>query len=73
MKAKLTITIDEDLVPRAKSRARAEGISLSRFVETSLRQACAEDQESFSERWRGKFVAAERGDERYRALAKKYL
>ena len=28
---------------------------------------------SFASRWRGKFKAAERGDARYDALAKKYL
>ncbi len=31
------------------------------------------DGETFSQRWRGKFMPAVRGDERYRALAKKYL
>ncbi len=29
--------------------------------------------ETFSQRWQGKFVPADRDDERYEALAKKYL
>ncbi len=29
--------------------------------------------ETFSQRWRGRFVPAARSDERYEALAKKYL
>lgn len=74
MKRKLTITVDAELIPRAKRYARARGVSLSSLVEQSLRQMTKGETQSFSSRWRGKFRAAERdGDPRYDALAKKYL
>ena len=73
MKRKLTVTIDEDLLPRAKRFARSQGISLSQLIEDTLREMSAEGTERFSARWRGRFVPAEREEERYRALAKKYL
>ena len=72
MKAKLTVTIDEDLIPKAKDRARQEGLSLSRLIERALRQLTAEDEPTFSQRWRGRFRLAARKDERYAALARKY-
>ncbi len=74
MKAKLTVSIDEDLIPRVKRFARGKGISLSEFVESSLRSVTDKDEaSSFSERWRGKLQPADRPDERYRHLAKRYL
>jgi len=73
LKTKLTVTIDEDLVPRAKRHARSRGLSLSQLIENALREMGAGDVTSFSQRWRGQFRPAERDDERYRALAKKYL
>ena len=73
MKKKLTITVDEELLPRAKRHARSRGVSLSSLIEASLREIAAEDTPTFASRWRGRFEAAERDDERYRALARKYL
>jgi post-segregation antitoxin (ccd killing protein) len=73
MKTKLTITIDSDLLPRAKRHARAKGVSLSAIIESALRAVSEEETPSFVQRWRGAFVAADRQDERYRALARKYL
>ena len=73
MKTKLTITIDEDLVPKAKRFARSRGVSLSQLIENALHDMAAGEAQSFSERWRGRFRVAERDDVRYRALAKKYL
>ena len=73
MKRKLTITIDEDLIPVAKRHARSRGVSLSSLIENSLREATTPRSESFAARWRGKFRPAERNDPRYDALAKKYL
>lgn len=72
MKTKLTITIDRDLLPRAKRYARSRGVSLSSLVEDALRDMAEPDRESFASRWRGAFVLAERDDERYWALAEKY-
>ncbi len=72
MKTKLTLTIDRDLLPAAKRFARARGISLSALVESSLREITGDDSTPFAERWRGRMVLWERGDERYRALSEKY-
>jgi len=73
MKVKLTITVDERVVPEAKRYARRKGISLSGLIEQALRDASASDTPTFSTRWRGRFKPARRTDERYRLLAKKYL
>ncbi|MBT6276586.1 MAG: hypothetical protein HOI95_20930 [Chromatiales bacterium] len=73
MKVKLTITVDEDLVPAAKNFARSRGVSLSQLIEDNLRSATAEERPSFSRRWRGKFKRSDRSDERYEQLSKKYL
>lgn len=73
MKTKLTVTIDQDLVPRAKRYARSRGLSLSQLIENALRKMGATETTSFSERWRGKFRPASHADARYRALADKYL
>lgn len=71
---KVTISIDDALIPRAKRFARRRGISLSELVETSLRSVTEEPTSaSFSQRWRGKFYPAGGDDERYKALAKRYL
>ena len=72
MKTKLTITIDRELVPRAKRYARSRGVSLSQLIENALVAASSEDRTPFSARWRGRFEPAEREDARYRALSKKY-
>ncbi len=73
MKTKLTVTIDEDLVPRAKERARRERISLSRLIERALSALTEGERSSFAHRWRGRFRPANRRDPRYDALARKYL
>ena len=74
MKAKLTVSVAEELIPKARQIARTRGLSLSELVETSLRAVTEESEStSFSQRWRGKFQAADKTDERYRALAKRYL
>lgn len=73
MKRKLTITVDSELLPRAKRHARSRGVSLSSLVEASLRDVAAEETSSFSKRWRGRFEEARRDDARYEALARKYL
>ena len=73
MKAKLTVTIDKDLIPQVKQYARSRGVSLSHLIEGALRELNANSGPSFSQRWGGKFRPADRDDQRYRALAKKYL
>ena len=42
-KTKLTVTIDSEVLPRAKEYARTRGVSLSSLVEQSLREALEED------------------------------
>lgn len=73
MKTKLTVTVDEKLIPRAKAYARAHGTSLSQLIEDALREATDIRERPFSERWRGKFVATPGDEPRRRALAEKYL
>ena len=73
MKTKLTVTIDEKLLPQAKQFARSRGVSLSGLIEESLRNLSARGSRSFSQRWRGAFRPASRRDERYQRLARKYL
>ena len=74
MKQKLTITVDTELLPRAKRYARSRGVSLSSLVEQSLRDLADEKTDSFASRWRGKFrEAGLKDDPRYDALARKYL
>lgn len=73
MKAKLTVTIDEKLVPIAKRYARTRGVSLSQLIENALKQLSTDDRGSFSARWWGKFRAVSRDDPRFRMLEKKYL
>ncbi len=73
MKKKLTVTIDEDLLPQAKQFARQRRVSLSQLIETALRRMGTGETSSFSSRWKGRFQPAEHEDERYRALAQKYL
>ena len=74
MKTKLTITIDRDVLPRARRYARAQGVSLSSLIESALREmASGEESGSFASRWKGTFEPATKDDPRYRALAEKYL
>jgi hypothetical protein len=73
VKTKLTVTIDERLLPKAKQYPRSRGLSRSRLIENALREMGADEARSFSRRWRGKFALAGRDDEWYRALTKKYL
>ena len=73
MKKKLTITVDAELIPRAKRYARSRRVSLSSLIEQSLREMAGNDTPSFASRWRGRFQAAHRDDPRYTSLARKYL
>lgn len=73
MKTKLTVTIDKDLIPIAKAHARSQRMSLSGVIESALRSLASGDKHSFAQRWRGRLRAADRKDERYAMLAKKYL
>lgn len=74
MKQKITITVDSELLPRARQYAETRGMSLSSLIEQALRDLPEDDALTFSARWRGKFRVAElRDDPLYDALASKYL
>ncbi len=73
MKRKLTITIDEELLPVAKQYARSRGVSPSSLIKSSVRVMAAEHTPSFASRWRGRLQQAGRDDARYEILARKYL
>jgi hypothetical protein len=74
MKTKVTITLERELVPRAKRFAAARGTSLSAVIESALRRLTASEDPRFSAKWRGRFRPADRrGDTRYKELAEKYL
>jgi hypothetical protein len=74
MKTKVTITLERDLVPRAKRFAASRGTSLSAVIESALRRLTASEDPRFSAKWRGKFRPADRrSDTRYKELAEKYL
>jgi hypothetical protein len=73
VKAKLTVTIDETLLPRAKKYAHSRRLSLLQLIEDMRRDMSSRKGSFLSQRWRGKFQATERDDERYKSLARKYL
>ncbi len=74
MKTKLTLTVDSDLVPRAKAWAAEHGVSLSSVVEDALRERTGEPGPSVVDRWAGRFELRDRGDDpRFRALVEKYV
>jgi hypothetical protein len=73
MKTKLTLTIDEGLIPQAKRYAEAQRESLSGLVEKALQDLTQTQEIPFSNRWRGKFKAARRAATRYKALSRRYL
>lgn len=71
MKAKLTVTIDEELMPRAKRYARGQGMSLSALIERDLKRDIG-GETRFTERWHGKLAPAKKDEDRYRRLMGKH-
>jgi prevent-host-death family protein len=61
----------ERIVVADEGREVAEIRPLSAFQEARFSESRPEG--SFSQRWRGQFQPADRKDERYRTLAKRYL
>lgn len=53
MKTKLTITIDEDLLPEFKDYAASVGESLSQVIEDSVKEKLKKKKPSFADKWRG--------------------
>ena len=50
-KTKLTVTIDSEVLPRAKEHARALGVSLSSIIEEALRETLEADTPSEGTSW----------------------
>lgn len=73
VRPKVTVPLDEHLIPRAKALARRRGLSLSALIERAFTEQGSVGDRAFSERWRGPFRLADLGDERYPSLAQKYL
>lgn len=73
MKTKLTLSVEKSLLPVARRCARQRGRSLSAMVEDYFRNMTREGEPTFSQKWSGRFRAANRNTPLYRALAKKYL
>ena len=73
MKAKLTLSVEEELVQYGKRYAAQQGKSLSRVVEETLRALRQSEEPLFTDKWAGKFVKRERpGDARMEYLEKRY-
>ncbi len=79
-KTKLTVTIDAEVLPRARDYARSHGVSLSSVVERALREVTADEPSpeeagaAFVARWRGVLQPSDLdGDPRHEYLARKYL
>lgn len=72
VKTKLTITVDEKLLPRAKRAARRRGVSLSSVIEESLKRLATPDGD-FVAKWRGGFRARTGRNPRLEYLKRKYL
>ena len=73
MKTKVTLSIEKELVPRAKRCASRQRRSLSSLVEEALRRAAEQSETPFSARWRGRFKPSEGRSPRRRFLAERYL
>ncbi len=73
MKAKLNLTIDEDLVPQSKEYARSKSISVSQLVEQLLRAVTQKQSPTFTSKWRGKFKVSKRTGPRFDKLQKRFL
>jgi len=76
MKTKLTISIDEELLPKAKKALKKEKTSISAFVEEKLREIVSNSRPSFVDSFSGTLELRELKDEediaRYSYLKRKY-
>ena len=72
MKTKLTLTVDREAVAKAKKYAQRNGTSLSELVENQFRNL---DEQSFAEKWYGKFKVPvpKPEDARLTYLLRKYV
>ena len=73
MKSKLTLSINREIIGKAKNFVRRRGTSISALVERILAQTIDEKKDSFVTRWTGKFELAENDEKRYQKLKQRYL
>ena len=73
MKQKINLTLDGELITRAKRFARKKGISVSALIESLLSGAVLKDEKRFSQKWQGKFKLAEKDSARMQKLRDRYL
>jgi hypothetical protein len=71
MKTKLTVSIDKDLVPLAKSYAKGMGVSLSSLIERDLMRDLA-NEVSFTRQWGGALAPEVKDESRYNRLMRKH-
>ena len=77
MKSRLTLTIDPQVMHRAKVYARSRNQSLSSLVEDFLSdmdgsKGDEKPSETFSSRWEGKLKVVPKDEDRFKYLSKKY-
>ena len=58
MKTKLTLTVERELIRQAKEIAQSRKTSVSSLVETFLANLSLNENQSFSQKWRGTFKQA---------------
>ena len=73
MKNKLTVTVEKELIPKAKAYAKLHGISLSEIIEETFKKLSGRKGASFSDKWRGKFTVVRKNEHRFTKLSEKYL
>ena len=73
MKSKLTLTINREIIGKAKIFVRRRGTSISALVEKILAKTIDEKKDPFVARWTGKFELAEKDEKRYQKLKQRYL
>lgn len=72
MKAKLTITMDEELIPKAKRYAKQHGYSLSHLLEKSIQSIVCRPEQRISEKWQGRLSITDKKTTRFENLSKRY-
>ena len=69
MKAKLTITMDEELIPKAKRYAKQHGYSLSYLLEKSIQSIVCRPEQRISEKWQGRLSITDKKTKRFENLS----
>ena len=72
MKTSINLSIDPETGEQAKQWARSHNTSLSSVVESYLKELTAGDENTFSDRWRGRFQLKETSGPRADALKNRY-